>query len=144
MNLLSDFFSVWVFVYEHLRVAGLQRKEGGGISLTPHYYFHQLYRHFDVSRAIASESSPLHIASSRTRTGNLWLPNFRDAFSRILNTLVYRNTYFINTALWPLLGNFINIKNFLEEALRELILICLNYQHVSSYRKILFKMSTCD
>ena len=29
MNLLRDFFSVWVFVYEHLRVAALQRKEGG-------------------------------------------------------------------------------------------------------------------
>ena len=29
MNLLRDFFSIWVFVYEHLRVAGLQRKEEG-------------------------------------------------------------------------------------------------------------------
>ena len=26
-------------------------------------------------RAITAESSPLHIASSRTRTGNLWLPS---------------------------------------------------------------------
>ena len=31
------------------------------------------HTHLDISRAITAGSSPLHIASSRTRTGNLWL-----------------------------------------------------------------------
>ena len=29
----------------------------------------------DISRAITAESSPLRIAGSRTRTGNLWFPS---------------------------------------------------------------------
>ena len=37
--------------------------------------FHPLHRHLDIGRAITAESSPLHIASSRTRTGNLWFPS---------------------------------------------------------------------
>ena len=49
--------------------------EGEGISLTPHYHFHPLHRHLDISRAITAESSPLHIASSRIQTGNLWFPS---------------------------------------------------------------------
>ena len=36
------------------------------------YHFHPLHRHLDSSWAITAESSPLHIAVSRTRTGNLW------------------------------------------------------------------------
>ena len=31
--------------------------------------------HLDISRVITAESSPLHIAGSRTRTGNLWFPS---------------------------------------------------------------------
>ena len=50
-------FFIWVFFHEHLRIARLQGK-GEGISLTPNYHFHPLYRH-------------LNIASSWTRTGNL-------------------------------------------------------------------------
>ena len=65
------FFSIWVFFHDHSRITGLQGK-GEGISLTPHYHFHPLHRHLDISRAITAESLPLHIASSRTRTGNLW------------------------------------------------------------------------
>ena len=68
------FFPIWVFFYEHSRITGLQRK-GEGISLTPHYQFHSLHRHLDISRTITAESSPLHIARSRTRTGNLWFPS---------------------------------------------------------------------
>ena len=49
--------------------------EGAGISLTPHYHCHPLHRHLDISRAITAESSPLHIASSRNWTGNLWFPS---------------------------------------------------------------------
>ena len=68
------FFSTWVFFHEHSRIAGLQGK-GEGISLTPHYHFHPLHRRLDISRAIAAESSPLRIASSRTRAGDLWFPS---------------------------------------------------------------------
>ena len=34
-----------------------------------------LTEHLDISRKITAESSPLHIASSRTRTRNLWFPS---------------------------------------------------------------------
>ena len=59
---------MWAFFHEHSRITGLQGK-GEGISLTPHYHFHSLHGHLDISRAIAAKSSPLHIAGSRTRTG---------------------------------------------------------------------------
>ena len=68
------FFSIWVFFHEHSRFTGQQGK-GEGIYLTPLYHFHPLHRHLDISRAITAESSPLHIAGSRSRTGNLWFPS---------------------------------------------------------------------
>ena len=68
------FFSIWVFFHEHSRFTGQQGK-GEGICLAPLYHFHPLHRHLDISRAITPESSPLHIAGSRTRTGNLWFPS---------------------------------------------------------------------
>ena len=64
------FFSIWVFFHEHSRITGLQGR-GEDIYLTSHYHFHLLHRQLDISWAITAESSPLHIASSRTRTGNL-------------------------------------------------------------------------
>ena len=67
-------YSIWVFSHDHSRITGLQGK-GEGISSTPNYHFHPLHRHLDISRAITAESSRLHIASSRTRTGNLWFPS---------------------------------------------------------------------
>ena len=65
------FFSIWVFFYGHSRFPGMLGK-GEGISLTPHYHFHPLYRHLDINQEITAESSPLDIASSRTQNGNLW------------------------------------------------------------------------
>ena len=62
------FFPIWVFFYKHSQITGLQGK-GEGISLTPHYQFHPLHRHLDISRVVTAESSPLHIASSRTQNG---------------------------------------------------------------------------
>ena len=50
-------------------------REGGGHSLTRHYHFRPLHRLLDISQAITAESSPLHIDSSWTRTGNLWFPS---------------------------------------------------------------------
>ena len=51
----------------------LQDRRGRGRT-TPHYHFHPLHGHLDISRAITAESSPLRIANSRTQTGNLWFP----------------------------------------------------------------------
>ena len=68
------FFSIWVFFHEHSQFTEQQGK-GEGICLTPLYNLHPLYRHLDISRAITADSSPLHIASSRTRTGNRWFPS---------------------------------------------------------------------
>ena len=59
------FSSIWIFFHEHLQITGLQGK-GKGISLSPHYDFHPLHRHLDISRAIIAESSPLQVASSWT------------------------------------------------------------------------------
>ena len=67
-------FSIWIFFHKYSQITGLQGK-GEGISLTPHYHFHPLHRHLDISRVITPESSPLHIASSRDRAGNLWCPS---------------------------------------------------------------------
>ena len=64
------FFSIWVFFHNHSRNTGLQKK-GESISLTPHYHFHSLHRHLDISSAITTESSPLHRSSSWNQTGNL-------------------------------------------------------------------------
>ena len=69
------FFSVWVFFHSHSRIIGLQEK-GEDTSLTPHYHFHPLQKHLNISRVVTAESSPLHIGSSSwTRTGNLWFPS---------------------------------------------------------------------
>ena len=64
------FLSVFFFFHEHSRFTGQQGK-GEDIYLTPLYHFYPLHRHLDISRAVTAESSPLHIASSRTRTRNL-------------------------------------------------------------------------
>ena len=70
------FLSIGVFFHEHSLFTGQQEK-GEGIYLTPLYHLHPLHRHLDMSRSITVESSPLHIASSRTRTGNLHLISWR-------------------------------------------------------------------
>ena len=67
------FFSIWVFFHEHSRFTGQQGK-GQVICLTPLYHYYPLCRHWNISRATTAEISPLHIASSRTQTRNLWLP----------------------------------------------------------------------
>ena len=66
VSIHHHFFSIWVFFHEHSRITGLQGK-GEGIPLSPRDHFQLLHRHLDISRAITAESSPLHIASSRTR-----------------------------------------------------------------------------
>ena len=68
---LRFFFSIWVCFCGHSRFTGQQGK-GETISLTPLYHFQPFQRHLDINRPITAESSPLHTASSRTRTRNLW------------------------------------------------------------------------
>ena len=68
------FFLSGFFFDEHSRITGLQGK-GEGISLTPHYHFHSLHRHLDINQGITTQSSPLHIASNRTGTGNFCFPS---------------------------------------------------------------------
>ena len=68
------FFSIWVFFLDHSWITWLQGK-GEGISLTPHYHFHLLHRHLDISRVITAESSLLPIGSSQAQTRNLWFPS---------------------------------------------------------------------
>ena len=84
-------FSIWIFfsrTFTNHWTAG----EREGISLTPHYHFHLLHRHLDISRSITAESSPLHIANSRTQTENLWLASCaRKAIVVIMITWVQCN-----------------------------------------------------
>ena len=65
------FFSMWVFFHEHSRFTG-HYGEWEAISLTPLYHLQPLHRHLNISQVITAERSPLHIASRRTQTGNLW------------------------------------------------------------------------
>ena len=50
-----DFFSIWVFIYEHLQITGEQRK-GGTVCLTPLYRLKLLQRYLEINQAITSES----------------------------------------------------------------------------------------
>ena len=66
------FFFLSGFSFTNIHESQDCRGRGRGIF---YYHFHPLHRHLDISRAITAESSPLHIASSRTRTGNFWFPS---------------------------------------------------------------------
>ena len=69
-NSNCSFLFFWVFFHEHSRFTGQQGKREV-ICLTLLYYSYPLCRHLNISRETAAENSPLHIASSRSRTGNL-------------------------------------------------------------------------
>ena len=68
-------FFLFGFSFTHIHDSQINRRMGKGVYLIPLYHFHPLHRHLDISRMIVAGSSPLHIASSRTRTGNLWFPS---------------------------------------------------------------------
>ena len=68
------YFSIWVFFHEYSQFTGKQRK-GEAFSFFFFYNFHSPHKHLDISRVIATKSSPLRIAGSWRRTGNLWFPN---------------------------------------------------------------------
>ena len=71
------FFSFFLSGFSFTNIHNLQDSRGkwGAIYLSPLYYFHPLHKHLGIRRATAAEISPLHIASSRTRTRNLWFPS---------------------------------------------------------------------
>ena len=73
-QVLFIYFSIWDSFHDYSRFTGQQRK-GEAISLTPLFHFHTLQRHLDISRENAAGSSPLHIISNRSQTGNLSFPS---------------------------------------------------------------------
>ena len=103
--MFSIFFSIWVFFYEHSRITGLQGK-GEGISLTPHYHFHLLHRHLDISRAITLESSPLHIASNRDISRHIL------TYSEYCVTLAHWEPCHIQNFIFVYLSVFRNIQTY--------------------------------
>ena len=56
----KHFFSIWVFFHEHARITGFQGKREG-ISVTPHYHFHPLYRRLGIGRATGLETGPIYM-----------------------------------------------------------------------------------
>ena len=64
-------FKMFLPFHKHLLFTGQQGK-GVASSLIPLYHFYPLHRHLGISRENAAESSPPHIASSRTQIKNLW------------------------------------------------------------------------
>ena len=98
------FFSIWVLFHEHSRITGLQGK-GEGISLTPRYHFHLLHRHLDISRVIAAGTSPLHIASSRTWTGNRWFPALTTKLRSLLVAFSQKTLLLVHEKkIWQIYG----------------------------------------
>ena len=76
--LLADYFLCLGFLsqpFMNHTTSGEVEGVKGDISLPPQYHFHPLHRRLEIVRANAAESSPLHVGSSWTRTGNLWFPS---------------------------------------------------------------------
>ena len=94
-NLAIFFFSIRVFFHDHPQITGPQGK-GEGIYLTPHYHFHLLQKHLDISRAVTAESSPLHLVSEcKSLTIFSHIPNFQsDKSMPETNILNYRTFLF--------------------------------------------------
>ena len=63
MHFNSVIFYASFFFFVVSGTTGLQGK-GEDISLTPHYHFHPLHRHLDISRAITTESPIAHYGKS--------------------------------------------------------------------------------
>ena len=101
---IEIFFSVWVCFREHSRFTWQQGK-GETISLTPLYHFHPLQRHLDINRPITAESSPLHTASSRTRTRNLWFSSLPSVVACTYNSATLEAEFRNGVGSVPVGGN---------------------------------------
>ena len=75
INFFFFFFFLYGFSFRNIHESQDCRGRGEGIYLSPHYHFHPFHGHSDISRVINAESSPLNIARSWARTGNLWFPS---------------------------------------------------------------------
>ena len=77
MNEVSLVVFFFFFFFFLSRTFTIDRKfgEAWGISLTHFCHFLPLQRHLEINRIIITESSPLHIMSSRTQTGCLYFPS---------------------------------------------------------------------
>ena len=89
------FITIWVFFQEHSRFTGQQGK-GEAFCLTPLYHFHPIHRHLDINQEIAAERSPLHIASSRTRSGNVLISGRKSLPSVSYTTMKIETIIIIN------------------------------------------------
>ena len=67
---MNYFLSIGLFFHKIFTIYKTAGK--GRPNQSAHYHLHPLHEHLRISRAITAESSPLHIASDRTRNGNLW------------------------------------------------------------------------
>ena len=103
-----SFFSIRVFFHEHSQFTG-QQGTGKAISAVAFHHFHALRRHPDISREVTAESSPLHVASSRTRTGTF---GFRAQVSNLLakNTIHFRVIGDVEIA-WGVCSKWVNISS---------------------------------
>ena len=69
---IYQFLNISLFVCFYLGFLSLRftiyrtAGEGGGYFITPFFHFHPLHGHLDIRWTITSESSPLHISSSRS------------------------------------------------------------------------------
>ena len=71
MYIFTRKFFLSGFSLTHIRNSQDRHGRGEAIYLNPLYHPHSLHRHLGISRVLTAESTPLHIASSWTRTGNL-------------------------------------------------------------------------
>ena len=71
----GGFFSLSGFSFTNVLESQDCRRKWEGIPLTTQYHFDLLHRHLHINQLITAKNSPSPIASSRTQTGNLWLPS---------------------------------------------------------------------
>ena len=80
--IINMYIYIYIYIYILIYINNIysqdSKERGEAMSLTPLYQFHPFQIHFDNSQRIAAERSPLHLASSRTRTRNLWFPSASD------------------------------------------------------------------
>ena len=59
------FFFLSGFFFKNVHEPQDSKSRETAFFLTPHYHFHPLHRHLDMSQEVTAESSPLHMGSSR-------------------------------------------------------------------------------
>lgn len=96
-------FFLSAFSFKNIYDSQDTREREKGISLTPLYYYHPFHGHLEISRTITGESSPLLIASNRTRSGNHWFASASHLplSYALLNSLSY--TPYTNFRMYPIL-----------------------------------------